>query len=152
MSEKINPYLESSLLTPEERDACQLASSGEAPYSQRANALLALDQGATQAQAAENAGLTLGQVRYWLGRFREDRLAIFPDPVKSDPGAGSPAAPDPTTPTDGLEPVKTPKKAKNSNKSRKSKGKKSKAKSRKKDRPKTKAKGKKKVKGKEKSK
>ena len=40
------------LLSPEERGVCkQLAAAGEAPWSQRAQALLALDEGATQAPA-----------------------------------------------------------------------------------------------------
>ena len=137
MSESLDPKSESSLLTPEERAACQLISSGEAPYNQRAMALLAVDQGVTQSQAAQSAGLTIGQIRYWLGRFRADRLAIFPEGVQSDPSAGSPAIPDPTTSQDAVESVETPKKAK------KSKGKKVKKKSRK-DRPKTKRKSKKK--------
>jgi hypothetical protein len=67
------------LLSPEERGVCKQLAAGEAPWSQRAQALLALDEGATQAQAGSQAGLTQGQVRYWLGRFRKDGLSIVPE-------------------------------------------------------------------------
>ena len=67
------------LLSPEERGVCRQLAAGEAPWSQRAQALLALDEGATQAGAGGQAGLTQGQVSYWLRRYREDGLSIFPD-------------------------------------------------------------------------
>lgn len=70
---------ENQLLTPEERVACEGFASADPPHSQRAMALLALDEGATQMQAAGQAGLTKGQVRYWLGKFRQERLTIFPE-------------------------------------------------------------------------
>jgi hypothetical protein len=73
------------LLSPEERAACQRIAAGEAPWSQHAQSLLALDAGATQAAAAEQAGLTAGQVKYWLGRFRSDRLDIFPAALLDQP-------------------------------------------------------------------
>jgi len=66
------------LLSPAERVVCEQVSGGTAPFSQRALALLALDAGATQKEAAQQAGQTVGQVRYWLGKFRKERLAIFP--------------------------------------------------------------------------
>jgi transposase-like protein len=72
------------LLSPEERGVCKQLAAGEAPWSQRAQALLALDEGATQAEAGSQAGLTQGQVRYWLGRFREDGLSIFPESEKAE--------------------------------------------------------------------
>jgi hypothetical protein len=53
----------------------------EGPHSQRALALLALDGGATQAQAAEKAGLSPGQVKYWIAKFRKQRLGIFPEAI-----------------------------------------------------------------------
>ena len=76
---------ENQLLTPEERAACGGIAKAKAPYSQRAMALLALDEGATQMQAAGQAGLTKGQVRYWLGKFRQERLAIFPEELLTGP-------------------------------------------------------------------
>ena len=66
------------LLSPEERAVCAQLATGEAPWSQYAQSFLALDTGATQAAAGEQAGLTAGRVKYWLGRFRSDRLDIFP--------------------------------------------------------------------------
>jgi hypothetical protein len=68
-----------NLLTPEEKDACKQIVMGEAPYRQRAQALLAIDAGFTQPEAARKSGLTKGQVRYWLEKFRRIRLDIFPE-------------------------------------------------------------------------
>ena len=67
----------SSLLTLTQRNFCQARSNQPAPYGPRAQALLALDQGCTQQQAAEKSGLSLGQVRYCLRRFRAVSLDIF---------------------------------------------------------------------------
>ena len=67
------------LFNPKERAVCERVAAGEAPWGQRAQALLALDEGATQVEAGDRAGLTLGQVRYWLDRFRQDGLSIFPE-------------------------------------------------------------------------
>jgi hypothetical protein len=72
---------EGKLLSAQERIAFRMISTGNDLHGQRALALLAIDEGATQAQAAQRAGLTPGQVKYWLGKFREIRLAIFPDQV-----------------------------------------------------------------------
>jgi hypothetical protein len=85
---------ENQLLTPEERAACLEITSGEGPHSQRATALLALDEGSTQMQAAGQAGLTKGQVRYWLGKFRQERLAIFPEELLASPQPEPAAEPD----------------------------------------------------------
>jgi outer membrane biosynthesis protein TonB len=63
---------------------CERVAAGEAPWSQRAQALLALDEGATQVGAGGRAGLTQGQVRYWLGRFRQDGLSIFPESEEAE--------------------------------------------------------------------
>jgi len=69
----------SKLLSPEAQAACERIAAGESLWSQRAQALLAVDEGATQAEAGQRAGLTQGQVRYWLGKFRRDQLSIFPE-------------------------------------------------------------------------
>ncbi len=66
-------------VSSEERAIFNQIASGERPYSQRAQALLAIDGGATQAEAASATGLTKGQVRYWLTKFRRDRTDIFPE-------------------------------------------------------------------------
>lgn len=80
-------------LAVDERAACEKLVGAEAPYGQRATVILALDEGATQAQAAERAGLTKGQVRYWSDKFREKGLAIFPEEAAPGKpvGAGTPA-------------------------------------------------------------
>ena len=67
------------LLTVEERVDCEMLATGDSWYSPRAQALLALDEGATRKEAGEQTGLTLGQISYWLRRFRADRMAAFPE-------------------------------------------------------------------------
>jgi hypothetical protein len=81
---------ENRLLSYEEQDImCEVATK-DPPFSQRAQALLAIDEGTTQAAAGQQAGLTKGQVRYWLTKFRKVRIAIFPeellDQVQRDEG------------------------------------------------------------------
>ena len=79
--------MESNLLTPQENDICKKIAGGETPHSQRAIALLALNERSTQAEAAEQAGLTIGQVKYWVGKFRRQHLYIFPETLVVEPGA-----------------------------------------------------------------
>lgn len=67
------------LLTPSEQAVCLQIAVRESPHSQRAQALLAIADGASLAAAAEKSGLTENQVKYWVGRFRNNRLAIFPE-------------------------------------------------------------------------
>jgi hypothetical protein len=70
-----------NLLTAQEQAVCMQISKREAPHSQRALALLVLNEGETQGQAADKSGLSTGQVKYWVSRFRNHRLGIFPDPL-----------------------------------------------------------------------
>jgi outer membrane biosynthesis protein TonB len=137
-----NNVLDSRLLSDQEREAFKMISTGNDLHGQRAIALLAIDDGATQAQAAEQSGLTTGQVKYWLGKFRQVRMDIFPEQVLQ---------------TDQVEPdqdVQKAKKAKKAKKTKKAKGKKAKSKKPKKTKKakakKTKGKAKKKGKGKKK--
>ena len=75
----MSPVKGNQLLTSQERAACQqIAAAGAVPHSQRAAALLALDEGVTQAEAGRHAGLSRGQLWYWLSKFRQGRLNIFP--------------------------------------------------------------------------
>ena len=67
------------LLSEQERVAFRMISTGNDLHGQRAIALLAVDRGATQAEAAQQAGLTRGQVKYWLDKFRQVRMQIFPE-------------------------------------------------------------------------
>ena len=118
--------LEGQLLSSEERDAFEKISSGAAPHSQRAQALLAIDEGATQHEAGLKAGLTDGQVKYWLGKFRKEGLDIFP--VQEVPDAEAEAATvEVETPVIEQKAVENSKKTKKSQKSKKSKGKKGKS-------------------------
>jgi hypothetical protein len=66
------------LLEPQERLVCEQITVGQPPYSQRAQFLLAIDAGVTQRAAALQSEQTVGQVSYWLGKFRRDRMGIFP--------------------------------------------------------------------------
>lgn len=87
---------EGSLLRPEERAAlAELAEKGEVE-GQRAEALLLLDEGRAQAEAAEESGLTINQVRYVLAKFEEKRLLALPDALAllpADPVPGPRAEP-----------------------------------------------------------
>ncbi len=69
------------LLTTEERLACQLISIGDPPWSQRAQALLAIDDGASDEEAGIRCGLASSQVRYWVRRFHAERMGAFPEEV-----------------------------------------------------------------------
>jgi hypothetical protein len=69
----------SNLLTSQEQAICKQIATSEGLHSQRALALLALDKRSTQALAAKQAGLSMGQVRYLIAQFRKRRVGIFPD-------------------------------------------------------------------------
>ena len=66
------------LLRTEERSALEQLAQQPGIDGQRAVALLALDEGKTQAAAAETSSLTINQVRYIAKKFRSDRLLAFP--------------------------------------------------------------------------
>jgi hypothetical protein len=114
----MSPQTEDKLLAPTERVALKMISAGSAPHNQRAAALLAIDGGATQAQAAEQTGLTRGQVKYWLAKFRQVRLDIFPQPEAAPEQVEQVAEP--------KEKAEVEKPAKASKKGKKAKGKKGK--------------------------
>ena len=67
------------LVTAKESLVLEALAQADAPYSQRAQALLAVDAGSTIEQAARVANLKVTQVRYWIGRFKNGRLGVFPD-------------------------------------------------------------------------
>ena len=68
-----------ALLTSKEQKICERIAAGEAPHNQRALVLLSLNDQSTQVVAAQKSGLSLGQVKYWIAKFRKGRLGIFPD-------------------------------------------------------------------------
>lgn len=78
-----------ALLTRNNLKVCQSIAEQEDEHGARAKMLLALHGGALQAQAAAESGLTPGQVRYWVAKFRRNGLGIFPDELTAAP------APDP---------------------------------------------------------
>ncbi len=66
-------------ITEKESSILEAIALGETPHSQRAQAILAADAGSNLDQAAGVAGLKVTQVRFWLGRFRNARLQVFPE-------------------------------------------------------------------------
>ena len=128
MSSQNDIVQEGKLLSEQERVAFRMISTGNDLHGQRAIALLAIDGGATQVEAAQLAGLTPGQVKYWLGKFRQVRMQIFPEQVlKADQLSRA---------------QQTAEKPKKSKKKKKSKGKKSRKKTKSKKGKKSKKKGK----------
>ncbi len=79
------------LLALEERSMLQQIATRDDKYSRRAIALLYLDEGDTQRQAGKRARLSARRVRYWLARFREQGLGIFPTVVREAAAGGAPA-------------------------------------------------------------
>jgi hypothetical protein len=76
--------INNKLLTTAELAVCQkIAVLDTELAGRRAAILVAINDGATHAQASEQTGLTVGQIRYLLTTFRRKRLAIFPDDVLS---------------------------------------------------------------------
>jgi hypothetical protein len=89
------------LLGAEEKAVCERVAAGDSLNSRRARALLAIDGGATQVEASNQAGLTRGQMQYCLRIFRQQGLTIFPDaapePVaQTEPAPEFVSEPDPT--------------------------------------------------------
>lgn len=74
-----------NLLTPKNKVICEEIAKGEdSLHSKRAKALLSLNDGNTQAKAAEDSALSVGQVRYALAKYRSVGIALFPQTAKSD--------------------------------------------------------------------
>lgn len=69
-------------LSAKEREICQKITALDSGLaSQRAAILLDLDDNVTQVKASERAGVSFGQIQYLLRKFRQNRLAIFPDDI-----------------------------------------------------------------------
>jgi hypothetical protein len=69
-----------------ERQVVTKIAQGVEPHRGRALALLALDQGVTQAEASELSGLSRTRVSYWQDRFQREALSIFPKNLVSGYG------------------------------------------------------------------
>ena len=66
------------LIGPDDRRVCEQFARGKAPWSQRAQALLLVDGGASYTDAGEITGLRASQVKFWVDAFRRRGVAIFP--------------------------------------------------------------------------
>lgn len=86
-----------SILTTQEQTDLQKISSATDTNGQRAAALIALNNGLSQSKAAEESGLTLGQVKYALRKFRKHGVAAFMEAGESEETAVSPPPPPPPT-------------------------------------------------------
>lgn len=131
------------LLRPAQVTKCKKIVASESDFSSRAAILLAIHSGASQTEAAEQSDLTVGQVRYWVAKFRRDAMAAFPDTTAS-PASVTKAEPVADEPNKKAKKSKSKDKAKKKTKDDKKKNKDKKTKSDKKD--KKKDKGKKKAK------
>jgi len=69
-----------SLLPPAERPVHEGYAGGQGARARRAQALLALDEGLKQSEAATRAGLSSRRVRYWLTRYRAEGTGIYGAP------------------------------------------------------------------------
>lgn len=111
----------SRLLNSEERTVIEQIASEKSPWNRRAQALLALDEGASDAEAGAVSGLRNTQVNYWLRKFRQDGLDLFPKHVLPELNADQAELPSIE------ETASQEKKSKKRKKSKKTKGKTSKA-------------------------
>jgi len=68
------------LLTPAQVTKCKKIVASETAMSSRAAVLLSIHGGASQTEAASQTKLTVGQVRYWVAKFRNVAMAAFPEP------------------------------------------------------------------------
>lgn len=142
------------ILTPAEREFCQkIATQGGSLHSQRAEALLLVDEGITQANACAMSDLSIGQLRYALTLFRKTGMQMFPKEATPPIAEEETVLIEPEEPAeeviDSPEPVvKTVKEKKEtkSSKKKKAKDKKKKKVQPKVDKPKKKKKEKKKTK------
>tara|TARA_R110000787_G_scaffold36254_1_gene92762 strand:- start:1434 stop:1793 length:360 start_codon:yes stop_codon:yes gene_type:complete len=91
--------------------------------SGRAKALLLLSEGATQEEAAEKTPLSLGQIRYWLGRYRANGIDCFPVAVDTKPKKEKKDKPKKAKKADKKAKDKPKKSEKNKKKSKKTKSK-----------------------------
>jgi len=91
------------LLSPEQRTICEQIAAGESPDRRRAQALLAVDGGASQAEAGRRTGLTRNQVQYCLHKFRQDGVAIFAGVAPEAPTPEPDAAPESAAGAGGAE-------------------------------------------------
>jgi CHAD domain-containing protein len=95
------------LMTPQQRAVCLEIAKRDDLYGRRAQGLLALHNGATQAEAAERAGRSTRTVRRWLTSFTKEHLGAFPDRVLEEAGARAVSASS-VSPPSPIEPDRSP--------------------------------------------
>lgn len=114
------------LVNEDESLVLEAMAQSDAPFSQRAQAILAVDAGSTITQAARVANLKDTQVRYWIGRFRNGRLSVFPEALLEELRASMQAKAKKSAPKAKKAKVKKTKKAKADKSAKKKKGEKKK--------------------------
>ena len=131
---------EKKLLTTDELSVCKQVAASDDLHGKRALALIALNDEQSQQDAGQQSGLTKGQIRYLLTRFRQKRMDIFPAevldalPPAPEKAEKSKGAPSKDKKTDGKAPKKKKdkkRKKKKSDKKKSKKGKKSNSKKKK---------------------
>lgn len=81
-----NSISATQLLSAEDKAVCTLLKDQDnSDTGQRAAALLLINDGATQAEAAEKSGLSIGQIRYLVKRFKEKGIEMFPAELLTEP-------------------------------------------------------------------
>ena len=95
------------ILTPIEREICEnIAAQGDSLSSQRAELLLHIDEGMTQANACATSDLSIGQLRYALTLFKKSGMQMFPqEEAPITPPEAAPIAPQDTILIKTQEPV-----------------------------------------------
>lgn len=121
------------LVNEDESLVLEAMAQSDAPFSQRAQAILAVDAGSTITQAARVANLKDTQVRYWIGRFRNGRLSVFPEALLEELRASMQAKAKKSAPKAKKAKVKKTKKAKVDKSAKKKKGEKKKGEKKKKE-------------------
>ena len=85
-------------MSPQERETCaEVVAMKIVLVSQRAQALLLICDGETQAETVRKTGLTIGQVRYAITRFKNSGLAMFPPVAAQEAEIEPPALTQPQT-------------------------------------------------------
>lgn len=72
------------LLDPQQYQLCQQIAEGNPPWSQRAKALMAINDGASETDASELSQLRTTQVKFWLDKFNQVGMDIFSEALRND--------------------------------------------------------------------
>jgi hypothetical protein len=105
------------LLTQNEKILCEkIVTLDIGLVSQRAQALLLLDDGSTQAKSCELSSLTIGQLRYLIRLFKKKGIHLFPQieetKIEEAPVAAPELEPEPEVSSENVKKEKKEKKKK----------------------------------------